>query len=191
MKVKKGNAGYLSAKRSKYGVQALIWAAAAVILLVLARLIMKQWLSPLSLIAVLPCIPLALALVRLIPYLPYGGIKPELAQEIREKSALLTCAFDMVLKDDGRKLSLDALVICDQKLFGYAPDPKTNPEEAAACIRRTLSEHGYPDATVKIFSEYVPFLSRAEGLNNMMEVSHSNDKKLEHRLRRLILHTSL
>lgn len=191
MKVKKGQAGYLAARREKFGIQMLIWVGGAAIWLVISRLIMKRWLSPLALPALLPCIPAVLALIRLLPFLSCKGISRELAEEIRKKASLLTTAFDLVLQDDGRRLPVDALVICDQKIFGYAPDPKTDPEAAAACIRRTLDEQDYPGTTVKIFSEYVPFLSRAEGLNNMMEVSHSNDAKLERRLRRLILRLSL
>ena len=50
---------------------------------------------------------------------------------------------------------------------------------------------GLEPSTVKVFAEYVPFLSRVEGLNSMMEISQSADQQLERRIRRKILNVSM
>ena len=64
-------------------------------------------------------------------------------------------------------------------------------ELAAAYIKQLLKKTGLEPSTVKVFAEYVPFLSRVEGLNSMMEISQSADSQLERRIRRKILNVSM
>ena len=115
----------------------------------------------------------------------------QIAEEILEKSSLLTTAFDMVITSRDKIMPVDAVVISNHTVFGYAHDPKTDTEMAAKHISDILAENHYTKVTVKIFSEYVPFLSRVEGLNNMIEVNHSADKELEEAIRQIILNISM
>ena len=88
-------------------------------------------------------------------------------------------------------MPVSAVAISNHKVFGYAPNPKTDPELAAAYIKQLLKKTGLEPSTVKVFAEYVPFLSRVEGLNSMMEISQSADQQLERRIRRKILNVSM
>lgn len=88
-------------------------------------------------------------------------------------------------------MPVDAIVISNHTVFGYARNPKTDTEAAAKHIKNILAENQYSKMTVKVFSEYVPFLSRVEGLNNIIQVNHAADKKLERTIRRIILNISM
>ena len=45
--------------------------------------------------------------------------------------------------------------------------------------------------TIKIFPDYVPFLSRVEGMQNIMEIEQSDTKKKEEAIRRILLNISM
>ena len=122
---------------------------------------------------------------------PYKSIEGKVQREIDEKGALLTRAYDMVITDGEHIMPVSAVAISNHKVFGYAPNPKTDPELAAAYIKQILKNTGLEPSTVKVFAEYVPFLSRVEGLNSMMEISQSADQQLERRIRRKILNVSM
>ena len=67
-------------------------------------------------------------------------------------------------------MPVTAVVIAGNTVFGYAPDKKTDPEEAAKHIKNILEENRMSKITVKILNDYTPFLARVEGLNNIAQV---------------------
>lgn len=191
MKIEKGQAGYLTAERKKLGCQALIGFGVVLLILVVGYIKTHTRLNIFTVVAVLGCLPASKMLVEFITIFPYKTIDKKLSDEISEKSALLTTAYDLVITSKEKIMPINAIVISNHTVFGYAKNPKTNPDEAASYIKKVLSENNYPKTTVKVFSEYVPFLSRAEGLNNMIEVNHSADKELEQSIRKIILSVSM
>lgn len=191
MKIEKGQAGYLTAQRKKLGYQTLIRFGVVILILAAGYIKTHTRLNIFTVVAALGCLPASKMLVEFITIFPYKTIDKKIADEISEKSSLLTTAYDLVITSREKIMPINAIVISNHTVFGYAKNPKTNPDEAAAYIKKVLSENKYPKTTVKVFSEYVPFLSRAEGLNNMIEVSHLADRELEQSIRQIILNISM
>ncbi len=191
MKIKKGQAGYLSARKKSLQVQVLLGFGIVGALLLMGYLKTHSRTSLFTVLAVLGCLPSAKALTEWIAVLPYPTVDVKLMEEIREKSSLFTTAYDLVITSREKIMPVDAIVISNHTVFGYAHNPKTDTETAAKHIKNILAENHYTKVTVKIFSEYVPFLSRVEGLNNMIEVDHSADKELEEAIRQIILNISM
>lgn len=191
MKVNKGEAGYISARKKSLGLQAVIGFGIAAAFLLAGYLKTYSRSNLFTIIAVLICLPSAKALTEWIAIFPYGTIDRRLAEEIKKKSPLLTTAFDLVITSREKIMPVDAVVISNQTVFGYASNPKTDTEAAAEHIKRILAENHYTKASVKVFSEYVHFLSRAEGMNNMEKIEQSADRELEAAIRQIVLNISM
>lgn len=191
MKAIKGQAGYLTARKKKLGFQAALEFGLVLLIFAAGYFTTHTRMNLLTVIAVVGCLPASKMLVEFIAIFPYQTIDPETAAQIEEKAGLLTTAYDLVITNRDKIMQIDAVVISDHAVFGYTQNPKTDLEAAGEYIRRLLAENHYTKMTVKIFSEYVPFLSRAEGLNNMAEVEPAIDHALEAAIRQIILTTSM
>ncbi len=191
MKVHKGEAGYISARKRSLGLQTAAGFGIAAAFLLAGYFKTYSRSNLFTIIAVLICLPSAKALTEWIAIFPYGSIDRKTAEEIKEKSVLLTTAFDMVITSREKIMPVDAAVISGQTVFGYASNPKTDPQEAAKHIKDILAENHHTKATVKIFSKYVHFLSRAEGMNNMVKIDKPADQELEEAIRQVILNISM
>lgn len=191
MKVKKGRAGYIAAKKTRLGIQALAEFGVVALILIIGYLITHTRLNIFTVVAIVGCLPAARVLVEFIAIFPYKSIDEKLHREIEQKGSLLTEVYDMVLTDGDHIMPISAVAVSNHKVFGYAPNKKTDPEMAAKYLKQILASAGLEPSTVKVFAEYVPFLSRVEGLNSMMEINQSEDKKLERQICRKILNMSM
>ena len=54
-----------------------------------------------------------------------------------------------------------------------------------------LQKNHCEKVTVKVFHDYVAFLSRAEGMNNIASIDKTDNRKLERKIKKLILSTSM
>lgn len=191
MNIKKGQPGYIAGQKKKYGLMALLEFAVVFLILAAGYLLTHSRLNLFTVIAVVGCLPASKMLAEFIALFPHHTIGEETAEEIKSKAALLTTAFDLVITNKDKIMPVEAIVISNYTVFGYAPNPKTDTEYAADYLKKLLEKNCRRKVTVKVLAEYVPFLSRVEGLNNMMEVSRSSDRKLEKKIRQIILSTSM
>lgn len=189
--IKKGRPGYIRAQKKKLMIQTLIEFGLVLAIFLTGYLTTKTRLNLLTLVAVLGCLPASRMLVSLIAIFPYHSIEVTKAREIKEKSTLLTTAFDMVVTSREKIMPIDAIAISNDTIFGYAGNKKTDPEIAAKHITNILNENRFTSVKVKIFHDYVAFLSRVEGLNNIMAIEQNNDTQHEQALRRVILNISM
>ncbi|MDO4474235.1 MAG: hypothetical protein Q4B75_06225 [Eubacteriales bacterium] len=189
--MQKGQAGYLDARKKKYGLQALL--GFGIVAMILAFGIWKTHtrLNLFTVIAVLGCLPASKQLVEFITMFPYRSVDRKIVREIQEKAPLLTAAYDMVITSKECVMPIDAIVISGKTVFGYASNSKTDPVLLADYIKRTLSANGYAKMTVKIVGEFIPFISRAEGLNSMVQIDRTDDLDHEEKIRDIILTLSM
>ena len=61
----------------------------------------------------------------------------------------------------------------------------------SADIKETLRQNHMDKVAVKIFSDYVAFITRAEGMNSIAAIDRPDNKDLEQRIRSAILSTSM
>lgn len=191
MKIEKGQPGYLKAERNKLLAQTLIEFVIVVVLLIVGYVQTGTKLNLFTLVAVLGCLPASKVLVELITIFPYKTIDADKAAEIKEKTLLLTTAYDMVLTSREKIMPVDAIVISGGTICGYSKSKKVKPEETASYIKKMLQENRFDKVTVKIFPDYVAFLSRAEGMNSIAEIEREDTRKKEKKIRKIILSLSM
>ena len=191
MKIEKGQPGYLKAERNKLLAQTLIEFVIVVVLLIVGYVQTGTKLNLFTLVAVLGCLPASKVLVELITIFPYKTIDADKAAEIKEKTPLLTTAYDMVLTSREKIMPVDAIVISGGTICGYSKSKKVKPEETASYIKKMLQENRFDKVTVKIFPDYVAFLSRAEGMNSIAEIEREDTRKKEKKIRQIILSLSM
>lgn len=191
MKVQKGTAGYISAKKRQL---AMIIGAAMVIvigILVAGYLIYDSRLNWLTVVAILICLPICRTIVNLIMLLPHTSISEKTEMEISGKTENLTTLFDLIVTSEKKAMKIDAVVISRNVVCGYAKSSKFETDYAAKHIKSILEQNGIEKVTVKIFKDYVAFLSRAEGMQSIASIEKEESGRREEEIAQLILSISL
>ena len=189
-KVKKGQVGYLAYKLKAQILRTIIYFALCILIFGLGYWQTGSKENLLTVVAVVGILPSSKALVDVIVRIPYHTIKPEIAEEIAQKSNYLTVIYDLIITSTEKIMPVSCIVISGNKIFGYTDNKKVDVNLVASDIKKMLASHDY-DVSVKILNEYKPFLSRVEGLNNIQEIEQSNTKQDEKVMALLIQQISL
>lgn len=191
MKIEKGRPGYLKARKIRLICIAAAEFAVIIALLILGYVQTGTKLNLLTVVAILGCLPACKVLVGLIAIFPYRTISPDRAEEIQKEAPLLATAFDLVITSREKIMPVEALVISENTVCGYAPNKKTDPEIAARHMKNILEENRLTKITVKVFHDYTPFLTRAEGMNRIAEVEQTGSRSRKEKIRRILLNISM
>lgn len=191
MKIEKGQPGYVNSQKTKY----LIWAVGEFIVVIalvaLGYIQTGTKLNLFTIAAVVCCLPAAKMLVEFITMAPHRSIEPERYAQIQEKASLLTKVYDTILTSKDKVMPVDAFVISGHTVCGYTKSPKTDEVKAAKYVKEMLQKNKCEKVTVKIFHDYTAFITRVEGMNNIASVDQPENKKREHKIKNLILSTSI
>lgn len=191
MNRKKGEAGYLLSRKRQLILKAVLEFGIVAALLILGITQTKTRANLLTVVAILGCLPASKVLVQLISIFPYKSIEQEKYREISEKSDCLLAVYDTVVTSQEKILPIDCMVVCDNMICGYAHNSKTDPEYAGKHIKQMLSQNGYTQMTVKLFADYVKFITRVEGLNNIRKVEKKETTPKEEQVCNLLLNISM
>lgn len=187
----KGEAGYIRKQKRFLIFKTVLQFGIVAALLILGIMQTKTRLNLLTVVAILGCLPAAKTLVALIVILPYKTVAEEKSTDLEQKAPLLTRSYDMVVTDSKRFMPIESLVILDNTVCGYAPNPKTDVNETGKHIKEILVQNQYDKVSVKIFNDYTAYITRAEGMQNMAAVSRPDTKKKEEGIKHIILQISL
>lgn len=191
MKITKGNAGYLDARRKQLILKAVLEFGIVFALLGLGIWQTGTRLNLLTVVAVLGCLPASKALVEVITIFPYHSIAPETVDAILGKAEHLTRVFDLVVTSKDKIMPIDSVVILDNIVCGYTSSEKVDTVYAGKHIKQMMEQNQYTKLTVKIFADYKAFLARVEGMENMAEVNRPGTEKKEDAIRQILLNISL
>lgn len=191
MTIEKGQPGYIKARKMKYLIFAIVEFAIVAALVILGYVQTGSKMNLLTVVAVVGCLPAAKMLVEFIAMAPHKSIEPKKYTEIEEKAPLLTKMYDMILTVNDKMMPVEVFVISGHVICGYASSDKTDEVKTARFLKHMLKKNHYEKITVKVFHDYTAFLSRAEGMNNMAAVDHADTKRREHKIKNLILSTSM
>lgn len=191
MKIEKGRPGYIRFRKTKYLLWAVIEFAVVIALVVIGIVQSGSHMNLLTVVAVVGCLPAAKMLVEYITMAPYQSIASDKCKEIEEKAPLLTRVYDLVITSPEKVMQVDAIVISGHTVCGYTSNEKTDETKVARYIKEMLHNHKYEKVTVKVFHDYVAFLSRAEGMNSIAAIEKPDNRRRERRIRHLLLTTSM
>lgn len=137
------------------------------------------------------CLPASKMLVEFITIAPHQSIEKDIYQEIEAKASLLKRVYDLVITSPEKVMPVDAIVISGHTVIGYASNTKTDEVTCARYLKDMLNANHHEKMTVKIFHDYKAFLSRVEGMNNIVEVGHTENGREDRAVRKLILSTCM
>lgn len=191
MKTKKGDAGYIRARKRLVIIKTALLFGVAVALLLLGIWQTGDRMNLLTVVAILGCLPASKSLVEVIMILPHRSIMDEKATEIEKHAKYLTKAFDMVFTSEKKIMPVESIVISDNTICGYASNPKVDTNFAADHIKKYLVSNKFTKVSVKIFDNYTTFVNRVESMNNIVDEDKSDVKEKEMAIRQVILNLSL
>lgn len=191
MRIQKGEPGYIKAQKMKFLVGTIVEFAVVIGLVVLGYVQTGSRLNLFTVVAVVGCLPAAKMLVELIALWPQRSIEADIYKEVEEKAPLLLKAYDLVITGNDKVMPVNVFVISDHTVYGYTDNRKTDEAKLSSYLKEMLKNNRIEKVTVKIFHDYTAFLARAEGMNNIMTVDKSSDRKRENTIRRLLLAVSI
>lgn len=170
MKIDKGEAGYLRQKRKHIATITFLQFMITLGLFVFGVLKEGLTLNLFTIISAVVALPTLYSLTKLIRIYPYQSINEAREIEIAGKTDSLTVLFDLVIKCDRKYVPIRSVVISDNIVCGYTNDRFVKTDPTAAYIKGILEENGIEKVTVRILHDYVSFLSRAEGMQNIANI---------------------
>ena len=191
MKVTKGDAGYIRARKRKILLKTILEFGIVAALLILGIIETGTRQNLLTVVAVLGCLPASKALVELIMVFPHCSISEEKAAEIEWNASLLTRAYDMVFTSEKIIMPVEAIVISGNTICGYSSNAKVDMNDIAKHLKQYLYSNRFDKVSVKIFDNYTAFATRAEGMNNIAAIEKEDTKRHEEGIRQILLNISL
>ena len=191
MKVEKGKPGYIKAEKNRYLIWSIAEFAVVAALVIIGYVQTESKMNLLTVVAVVGCLPAAKTLVEFITMAPHKSIETKKYKEIEEKANLLVKAYDLIITNSEKVMPVDVIVISGHTVCGYTSNPKTDEAKVASYLKEMLQKNHCEKVTVKVFHDYVAFLSRAEGMNNIASIDKTDNRKLERKIKKLILSTSM
>lgn len=191
MKVAKGDAGYIRARKRNILLKTILEFGIVAALLVLGIMETGSRQNLLTVVAVLGCLPASKELVELIMVLPHRSIAKEKEAEIEQNANLLTRVYDMVFTSEKIIMPVEAIVISGNTICGYSSKPKIDTNVIAKHLKKYLHANKFDKVSVKIFDKYTAFVTRAEGMNNIVAIEKNDTKRYEEGIRQILINISL
>lgn len=191
MKLHKGTAGYISAKKRQLAYIIGAVAVIAILLLVAGYFVYGTRVNIFSVLAVIICIPVCRTLVNLIMLIPHHTTSERMELELSGVTEDLTVLYDLLVTSEKKAMQIDALVISPTTICGYTSSPQTDTEDAARHIKHMLEKNKIEKMTVKIFKDYKAFKSRAEGMENIVSVEQLTSHEREEKIAQILQDISL
>ena len=191
MKLHKGTAGYISAKKRQLAYIIGAVAVIAILLLVAGYFVYGTRVNIFSVLAVIICIPVCRTLVNLIMLIPHHTTSERMELELSGVTEDLTVLYDLLVTSEKKAMQIDALVISPTTICGYTSSPQTDTEDAARHIKHMLEKKKIEKITVKIFKDYKAFKSRAEGMENIVSVEQLTSHEREEKIAQILQDISL
>ena len=191
MKAIKGDPGYIRAEKKKRGLRTALAFGIVLVILITGYMINGTKLNWLTLVAVLGCLPAAKVLVSLIVMLRYQSIDTDIYQELAGKTEQLTMVYETIITSRDHIMPVDIFAISNHTICGYTHYDKVDVNETAKYVKDMLMLNKYSNISVKIFTDYKAFSTRAEGMNNIAAIDCPDSKEQETGIKQLLLNISL
>lgn len=170
MNINKGEAGYIREKKNVLLLILIIESILVLSVFLIGVFKTRTVPSVFTFIAAIIAVPTLITLFKLMRFLPYRSINEARELEISGKTEFLTTLYDLLIKGNRKIMPIRAVVISDNIICAYTNDRSVKSDYAEAFLKNKLSSLGISKITVRVFHDYVSFLSRAEGMQNMAAI---------------------
>ena len=179
----KGDIGYLSNLKKRELIKCGIQWGAVIAFLAIGYFTTHSKLNLFTIFAVLSCLPAAKTTVGVVVKFPLKSLNEVQTEEIVKNTTHLTVSFDAIITSKEKVMPLECVVISGNTVYGYSSSPKVGVNETANYMKNFFLQNECGRVNVKIFHEFVPFMSRVEGLNNIACIEKNDNKEQEENLK--------
>ncbi|MFI3172279.1 MAG: hypothetical protein R3Y58_07935 [Eubacteriales bacterium] len=179
----KGDIGYWNNLKKREWIKCSVQWAAVVTFLAIGIITTNTKLNLFTLFAILSCLPASKTMVGVIVKYPIKPMKNEQIEAVKTHTTHLTTSYDVVITSKEKIMPIECVVISGNSIYGYTTNKKVGLESTAAYIKTFLAQNDCGRVNIKLFHEYVPFLSRVEGLNNIASIEKADTKDLEEKIK--------
>lgn len=182
----KGDIGYLKDLKKRDLIKCSLQWGLVILLLIIGIIIFGTKLNILTIVAVLGCLPASKAMVAVVVKWPLKPVAEDIVLQVEEHATHMTKSYDVILTSKEKIMPLDCMVFSNNTIYGFTTNEKVGPEETGNYIKNFLYQNDCGKVNVKIFREFVPFISRVEGLNNIAAVEQADTKEIEENLKYIV-----
>lgn len=172
---KKGDFGYLSAKRLWVIIRTIIYFILSLSIFLIGYFTTHNRQNLLTIIAVLGCLPACKSVVSTIMYIKAKGCSKDAQNQIMHEIGNLSGLYDMYFTSYKKNFDISHLVIKDNSIIAYTEDSKCDLQGAKEHLLTMLKQGGVKDYVISItndISKYCQQLARLQEKNE----ENSEDK---------------
>lgn len=180
-KAEKGSYGYLDYQKKIEIYKTVLLFLLAFAIFITGYLTTNTKKNLLTIVAVISVLPAAKSLTTTIIYLRYATGSKEIYEEICSHAKNLTAVYDLVITSYQKNIPLFAAVVTENAIAAYSPKKELDTNFSEQFIKDILGKNGFPNLTLKIFTEKKAFLDRLDSMNQ--NLSAPNEKAVEKQLK--------
>lgn len=182
----KGDVGYLKDVKKRELIKCIVQWGLVIAFLIIGIIIFETKLNILTMVAVLGCLPASKAMVAVVVKWPIKPLDKEKVDRVVNNTNYLTSSFDVVLTSKEKIMPLQCVVIAGNTIYAYTNSKKVGLQSTANYMKAFLKQNEIDHLNIKIFDEFVPFVSRVEGLNNIASIEQNDTKEREETIKNIM-----
>ena len=163
-RLKKGEFGYITAMKKSSVIRSIISVGSCVMIFLIGLAINHTNKSAFSIIAALGCLPAGWSVVNMIMFLRAGNCGTEAHLEIENHKGGLLILYDLEMTSENANYAISAATVLDKNVCCYTEDRNLDAADCEKHILLQISQSGYSDYTVKVFSDLQKFCDRLDQL---------------------------
>lgn len=173
----KGRYGYIDTQKKYEILRTIIYYGISLALFFAGYISTGTKNNLLTIVAVLGCLPASKSLISVIMFLKFHSMDSNEHQKICNKTGDLHVLYDLVFTTYDKNYVVDSLTISGKNICGYSSNEKTDVKKCEEHLLTMLTQDGFKDCTVKIYTVLDKYLVRLEQLNEINDVDSNKDSK--------------
>ncbi len=174
MIIQKGSYGYIENHKAVTALRTMIFVLVSVGLYVIGYVETGSSKNPLTVVAVLGCLPACKSMVNFILFLKAKGCSEALKNEVSVFDEKLTVFYDMYFTSYQKNYPVSHMALKGSVLCGITENPKCDCNAAQNHLEQMLTQEGIKNLTVKIFSQKDKYIDRLSQLVDLETDEHRN-----------------
>lgn len=187
MKATKGCFGYLKIQKKKEVIKTILFFGLSAAIFLMGYLSTGTKMNLLTVVAVLGCLPASKSMVSMIMYLKAGVCSQECYEQLLPYTDGTKMLYDLYLTSYQKNFQISSAAVKNQVVCGYTEDAKCDLAAGEKHIAAMLSQSGYDNLTVKLFSDFGKFKERLIQLQSVAEKKEEKEEAIAAILRDISL----
>lgn len=166
-RVQKGSFGYILYNRKSSIIRSVISVGACLVIFLTGLIINHTNKNAFSIIAALGCLPAGWSVVNMVMFLRAGSCSESAHAEIEKHKAGLLILYDLEMTSEKENYAISAATVLDKNVCCYTEDPDLDETDCEKHILLQISQSGYSDYTVKVFTDLRKYCDRLDQLEQL------------------------